>query len=209
MTKQKLDRRVRRTRRLLAEALVALIIEKEYETISITDITERADLNRATFYLHYGSKEELLMAMLEERFDELVARMEAIDPEAPIWEDYAADVLMFEHVAEYHQMYKVLLGAHGAGYVVNRVLKYIADAVEKDLRLSFSEEDSAIPLTLVAQHVGGAIFAQISWWVSHDMPFPAEYMAKVTHTLCMRGTMELLTSAELMGMKHAMGKVSE
>ena len=56
MTKQKLDRRVRRTRRLLAEALVALIIEKEYETISITDITERADLNRATFYLHYGSK---------------------------------------------------------------------------------------------------------------------------------------------------------
>lgn len=199
--KQKLDRRVRRTRRLLAEALVELITEKEYEAISITDITDRADLNRATFYLHYGSKEELLIDMLEERFDELVERMEAINPNRPQWETYEAEVLIFEHAAEHHHMYKVLLGEHGVGYVVNRILQYIAVVVEEDLRRYIAEEASIVPLALVAQHVAGSLYAQLAWWIDNDMPYPAEYMAKITHAMCMRGTAELLPDPMTGGQK--------
>ncbi len=193
--KQKLDRRVRRTRRSLAEALVALITEKEYESISITDITERADLNRATFYLHYGSKEELLVDMLEERFDELVQRMEAINPNRPQWETYEAEVLIFEHAAEHHEMYKVLLGENGVGYVVNRVIQYTAEVVEEDMRRYISEEDINLPLTLVAQHVAGALYAQLAWWITHDMPYSPEYMGQITHGMCMRGTADLIENA--------------
>jgi AcrR family transcriptional regulator len=188
--KQKIDRRVRRTRRLLAEALVQLITEKEYEAISITDIAERADLNRATFYLHYGNKEELLVDMLEERFDELVQRMDAINPNQPQWETHEAEILMFEHAAEHHAMYKVLLGEHGVGYVVNRIVQYIADVVEADMRRYLTEENSTIPLILVAQHIAGSLYAQLAWWITNDMPYSAEYMAKITHRLCMLGTAE-------------------
>ncbi|MCB0037188.1 MAG: TetR/AcrR family transcriptional regulator [Anaerolineales bacterium] len=193
--KQKLDRRVRRTRRLLAEALVALITEKEYESISITDITERADLNRATFYLHYGSKEELLVDMLEERFDELVQRMEALNPNRPQWETCEAEVLIFEHAAEHHQMYKVLLGENGVGYVVNRVIQYTAEVVEEDIRRYITEDDINLPLTLVAQHVAGALYAQLAWWITHDMPYTPEYMGQITHGMCMRGTADLIGNA--------------
>lgn len=193
--KQKLDRRVRRTRRLLGEALVALITEKEYESISITDITERADLNRATFYLHYGSKEELLVDMLEERFDELVQRMEAINPNRPQWETYEAEVLIFEHAAEHHKMYKVLLGQNGVGYVVNRIVQYIADVVEEDMKRFITTDDINIPLPLVAQHVAGALYAQLAWWITHDMPYTPEYMAKITHRMCMRGTADVIEGA--------------
>src|SRR5690554_1736020 len=70
---EKVDRRVRRTRRQLCEAMLALLVERDYDTITVQEITERADLNRATFYHHFNHKDELLTAALEARFDELVA----------------------------------------------------------------------------------------------------------------------------------------
>src|SRR5690606_21323881 len=52
-TSEKLDRRIRRTRRLLCEAMLALLVEEEYESITVQQITSRADVNRATFYHHF------------------------------------------------------------------------------------------------------------------------------------------------------------
>ena len=71
MTKP-MDRRVRRTRRRLRDALIQLIMEKGYDNVTIQNITDAADLSRATFYLHYTDKDELLASSLEEMFDELL-----------------------------------------------------------------------------------------------------------------------------------------
>ena len=59
MKSNKPDRRVNRTRRLLREALLALIMEEGYDAVTIEEITDRADLGRTTFYLHYRDKEDL------------------------------------------------------------------------------------------------------------------------------------------------------
>lgn len=63
MKNPKEDRRIRRTQRLLKESLGALMSKKAFKDITIKDITELADLNRGTFYLHYSDTYELLMAM--------------------------------------------------------------------------------------------------------------------------------------------------
>ena len=60
MEDQKQDRRVRRTQKLLKDSLVTLMQEKEFKNISVKDITDRADLNRGTFYLHYTDTYHLL-----------------------------------------------------------------------------------------------------------------------------------------------------
>lgn len=59
------DRRIRRTRKLLYEALVELISEKEYDEITIQEITERADIGHRTFYRHYAGKDELLIDVMK------------------------------------------------------------------------------------------------------------------------------------------------
>jgi len=59
---ERLDPRIRRTRNLLQDALRRLLEEKEFDKISVQDITEAATLNRATFYAHYSDK----FALLEE-----------------------------------------------------------------------------------------------------------------------------------------------
>jgi AcrR family transcriptional regulator len=68
------DPRVLRSRRMLMEALIKLLNEKEFDDISIQDIADAATLNRATFYLHYPDKNALLQAMTAARFRELIAR---------------------------------------------------------------------------------------------------------------------------------------
>ena len=80
----KLDRRVIRTRQLLREALMELILENEkgYDGVTVKDIAERANVGRATFYLHYeGGKETLLLSSLQEIYDELVARIKNLKRE--------------------------------------------------------------------------------------------------------------------------------
>lgn len=75
MRNPKEDRRVRRTQKLLKESLVQLMSEKAFKDITIKDITERADLNRGTFYLHYSDTYDLLTAMengVLEDFQEMI-----------------------------------------------------------------------------------------------------------------------------------------
>jgi AcrR family transcriptional regulator len=68
------DPRILRSRRMLMEALVRLLTQKEFEDISIQEITDEATLNRATFYLHYADKNALLQAMTATRFRNLISR---------------------------------------------------------------------------------------------------------------------------------------
>ena len=187
-----LDRRQRRTRKLLAEALVQLIQSKGYEAISITDITDTADLNRATFYLHYGSKEELLVDLLESQFDELVAQMDAQIDTVPLWATSAPEQLVYNHIAEHIAFYRILLAQNAIGYIIKRIIDYIAQVVERDITAVLPQGyQFPIPLSLVSQHVAGAMYAQMVWWIENDMPYSPTYMAQVTHALCMRGTIEL------------------
>ena len=73
-TTETTDPRILRSRRMLMEALVRLLTQKEFEDISIQEIADEATLNRATFYLHYPDKNALLQAMTAARFRDLIAR---------------------------------------------------------------------------------------------------------------------------------------
>jgi AcrR family transcriptional regulator len=73
-TAETTDPRILRSRRMLMDALVRLLHQKEFDDISIQEIADEATLNRATFYLHYPDKNALLQAMTATRFRELIAR---------------------------------------------------------------------------------------------------------------------------------------
>jgi AcrR family transcriptional regulator len=68
------DPRILRSRRMLMEALARLLTKKEFEDVSVQEISDEATLNRATFYLHYADKSALLQAMTESRFRDLIER---------------------------------------------------------------------------------------------------------------------------------------
>src|SRR3954471_18881765 len=69
VSKKKTDARIRRTRDALGDALVALMQEKPFETITVQDVLDRAKVGRSTFYSHYSDKDDLLMSDAEEFFE--------------------------------------------------------------------------------------------------------------------------------------------
>jgi AcrR family transcriptional regulator len=67
------DPRVKRTRQLLQQALVSLLAEKDFRSITVQDIAGKATVNRATFYAHFDGKYALMDAVVRERFREAVS----------------------------------------------------------------------------------------------------------------------------------------
>ena len=193
---EKIDRRIRRTRRQLSDAMLALLVEQDYESITVQEITARADLNRATFYHHFTHKDELLAAALEDRFDELVASFGELPTGKALWGDRTPELLTFRHVAEHAALYKVLLGNRGMGHVIHRIINYIARFTQHKLLTACPPHPTAaIPDVVIAQHIAGSLFALISWWVTNNLPYTPEEMTEMSHTLCTYGVASVLEAA--------------
>lgn len=182
MENHRIDRRVQRTRALLRDALFELINEKGYASITIQDITDRANLNRVTFYFHYKDKDDLLFKVIQELYDALVTNQSKAQS---VHEWAQQDALFaFQHVHEYAHLYKVLLSEKGSLSVVGRLIDYFAaQAVEKAKQVL--PEDAALPLPLeVVEHFYASAFVGlVRWWVLHDMPYSAEKMAEICYML--------------------------
>ncbi|WP_047983401.1 TetR/AcrR family transcriptional regulator [Ornithinibacillus californiensis] len=70
-TTQKLDRRVRRTKQTFIKSYISLIKEKGYRNVTVTDVVNKSDYNRATFYAHFKNIEDLTNEIIEKTSDEL------------------------------------------------------------------------------------------------------------------------------------------
>jgi len=180
---ERLDPRVIRTRKLLREALIELIPEKGYDEITIKEITDRATLNRATFYLHYRDKEDLLDRGFEEIWDELTR--ENPFPEAPggkLSLDATRKTILtdFEHLARHAEFYRVMIGRHGVAHFIYRMQEYVYKATEKRLQaLGSSRRQADLPLEVVLQFVASAYVGLMHWWLDNDMPSSPSEMAEL------------------------------
>lgn len=190
----RLDRRVVRTRQLLRDALMELILEKGYDEVTVQHIAERANVGRATLYLHYkGGKEELLLSNLEALYDELVERIKPVKSESSLYGNHRASRVAFEHAAEHHDLYLIILHGQGAGAIAQRIREYLAAVIQGDLEAM--NEDSPIPLEIVAHYLAGSLVTLITWWLENDMPHSAEYMAETFARLTLPGIRELMGNA--------------
>ena len=179
-----LDRRVQRTRKLLRDALMALILENGYDAVTIQDITNRANLGRATFYLHYRDKEELLLSSLQEIFDELVATVERDMPGLSMLnDDNLPGLVAFQHAAAHRDLYRVMLSGQAAAKVEHRIRDYLAEVIKRRIIALVPEDKLPVPVDLLAQHYAGSMLALIEWWLGHDMPYTVEYMAQTLRRL--------------------------
>lgn len=182
MTEQKLDRRVQRTRQALRDALFALIEEKGYAAITVENITDRANLNRVTFYFHYRDKEDLLFKVLHELYEELTHRQPT--PETLDQWMQRDTLFAFQHVQAYAHLYRVLLSEKGSLSLVGRLIDYFADsAVKVDQALLPTHAKPPLPLPIVEHFYAGAFIGLMRWWVLNDMPYPPEEMAAICHRL--------------------------
>lgn len=201
---QKTDRRVSRTRRGLQEALFALILEKGYDSVTIEEITNRADLGRTTFYLHYRDKEDLLMQAVRDVVDDLVSQLAQypMDSLKLRSETELADLLVpvvtlaFEHVAQNADLYRVLLRGDGTHLVLQRLREILREAIASLIQHFTTREHLVlkpkVPIDVFLNSLAGAWMGLLAWWLEEDMPYTSEQMAVMYQRMFMRSTREIL-----------------
>jgi AcrR family transcriptional regulator len=168
------DRRVRRTRQALHEALIALVLDRGYEALTVQDILDRADVGRSTFYAHYRDKEALLTAT----FDDLREQLEReAGHEAPLHPGRPAE-LIFEHAHRHQRVYRALCGRRG-GQAVQRHLHRMV----RDLLRDAAPAEPGLPAELVAEFHTSATLGLLVWWIDQDFAHGPEWLAAAYRTL--------------------------
>ena len=189
---EQVDRRVRRTKKSLEDALIALTLEKEYDEITIQEITERADVGYRTFFRHYSDKDELLKDVLDTTMMELRELMTPPSPEILVDPNFkAADfkegVILFRHVQEHCDLYRVLLRSERT--FIESVMAFAIQGMEADLGSLVAPD---ISIEIMANHMAWATLALVRWWLDSDMPYAPEVMGEYSFRLVVQPVREMI-----------------
>ncbi|MEZ4712922.1 MAG: TetR/AcrR family transcriptional regulator [Caldilineaceae bacterium] len=166
------DLRIRRTRKMLQQAFIGLVLERGFEDITVNMLAERAMINRATFYRHYTDKYDLAEKVYADLTADYMASVQALDSTDPVdgW------TLLFEHVAAYADFYLALLT--GIPHFQERV----RDQIETQLHQIFNsigldEGQTAMPLPLILRYLAAAQMGIVQWWLETNRTIPPRAMA--------------------------------
>jgi AcrR family transcriptional regulator len=198
--KPKVDRRVQRTLQSLRTALLELIKEKDYDEISIEEITERANVGRTTFYLHYKDKEDLLM----EEISAIMYERAQVLSEIPfsVWvpvseEDIKKNIalqpllLVFEHIYNNSELYYLLLKSTNSSRIVERIRQISTDAIVKFVENKMETDPipllAEVPIEFFAAFFSGALISVVGWWIREDMRHSPEEVTNMFRSLFFSG----------------------
>jgi AcrR family transcriptional regulator len=176
-----LDPRIRRTRRMLREAVLDLAAEHDFAEITVGDITARAEVNRATFYLHYRNKEDLVAQALDALFEEFTAEERAfVAAHGQVTPDAVPPPLveLFHHAAERSELYRRLLSETGSNAFAARLRAFHEQeflAVWHDMGLA--PLPGSAPPELRARIAAAAAQSAIRWWLACGRADDPETMA--------------------------------
>lgn len=181
----KLDRRVRRTRRDLRDALVTLILERGWDDVSVQEVCDRADVGRSTFYVHFADKEELLLS----GFDELHAMLDESRRSGSGLFAFAETLIV--HAKENHRLFKAVVGKK-SGQAVQRRFRDVV------LRLTEDELEhlgvAATERPMVARYVAGGFVELLLNWLERPSGVDSAVLTAMLRQL-VRGTLSAGASA--------------
>lgn len=182
------DLRVRRTQKLLWEALLALMDERDFEAITVKDICDRAMVHRTTFYKHYQDKYDLLMRGMQHMHASLKEEAHVPPEVAPT--DIAAwhFQLIFKHVARYEHFYRLMLCGDGLGTFYSMMQRYLVERNEERLQqLQEAGLTFAQPIPFLAHFSAGALIGIVTWWLENNMAYSPEQMAQYMKSVMFDG----------------------
>src|SRR6476646_4754164 len=178
MSQPGMNVRLRRTQKLLREALIALIEERGFDALTIGELTERALVSRAAFYRNYQDKYDLVDQIFQEAMSTLLAAVGELgrDHPAEIW------VTFFEHIAEYERLYRALLGKNGSPWFVRKMRAALAGLINERGQLPHGPIGGVQPThsfadAFVPDLVSALFVEAITWWLEQGRPYPPREIA--------------------------------
>src|SRR6478609_5900122 len=179
------DRRTLRTRDALGDALVHLMHERPFKSITVQDVLDRAGVGRSTFYTHYRDKDDLFLSDVEEFWEMISSILDRSGENsmrvAPVRE-------LFSHIADVKVFRDALVAAGKIHDVMELGQGQFARAIEKRLvKLTSGQGTVPAPLSATAHALAGALFSSMMWWIDRGMPASPQEMDEAFHRLVWSG----------------------
>ena len=188
-----IDPRVKRTRRLLRDALVSLILKKDFASITIREITERAEVAYITFYRHYESLDQLLMEVLDEGLVELMTHIEALARQSDPSSLETEGRLIFEYIEQKADLFRILLKSQSVTRIRKKVVSNISTIFQKSC-VPLERLGNQVTINMASNHIATSLLSLIEWWLENNMkPSPIE-MGKVYKSLIIDSTVGAVSS---------------
>ncbi|HZY42149.1 MAG TPA: TetR/AcrR family transcriptional regulator [Anaerolineae bacterium] len=181
------ERRKQRTRELLKQAAIELIVEKGYEAVTVEAITDRADMGRGTFYIHFQDKDDIIWSIVKDVI--AAGDVEANNRyliERPTHAEYLGVRLLFEYAGKRRDLYRILLGQQGSAALSSKLQHVIAAEIAREIRQSRVFKDIALPPQFTAQFVAGALVRLLTWWIETPDAYTADQMADMFYEMLKR-----------------------
>lgn len=187
------DRRIQKTRKLLHEAVISLMLEKRYEDISVQDILDLANVGRSTFYMHFQNKDELLTSGVHQDLRTMLKTAQEKAPAVsgrPYESIIGFSLTMFEHAFEYRGVWKAMLGSRAGAIVRHNMQEVLADLIRDAYKKEFQRRRktiSEVPFELMVHFLASTFMSVMSWWLNHKSPIPPKAIDDIFRALVVPG----------------------
>lgn len=169
----KVDRRITKSQEAIKKAVIELMTEKSFDDITIQDISDRANVNRGTIYLHYADKYDLLDKLMEEHINKLRKTCEwACEME---WIE--ATLIFFEYFESNYLFFSTMLASKGAPSFRSRFIEFLIEEFKDEVDVT-KGKNHGLSEDVIVKFTANAYVGVLESWLKDGMPSPPHVMAK-------------------------------
>jgi AcrR family transcriptional regulator len=193
MGKAKVDRRVLRTRQGLHAALIALILEKRYDKITVQEIIDRANVGRSTFYAHFLDKDDLLISGFQRYDNEIAQKLESAGEDDAARHLFLHSLVFFRHAYDHHELYWAMLNGGGGDILMGTARRHMHITIQRHLDEVVAAGNAAmIPMPVVTAFLAGALLSVLTWWLDNGMSLSPEQINNMYQSMAKSGLRALI-----------------
>jgi AcrR family transcriptional regulator len=186
MKQEKRDRRSERSRQLIREAMLELLVGARFEQITVQAILDRANVGRSTFYAHYYDKEDVLANIAEEQLKALSGQL----LERGAGEQLIPSLELFQHVQSHVEYFQALQQGQGRKALWDSAQASLSCTIHQALADSaMGRCQTTVPAEVTAQYLAGALLNLVRWWMEAGMPYTPQTMDRFFQQLALPGVL--------------------
>ena len=172
----KVDRRIMKTKEAINNAFIQLMSERDFNKITINDISERANINRGTIYLHYTDKFDLLDKCIDEHLSNMLNFCNSTKTGEERLNIFHSLLPMFKYFEENYLLYSSMLSNKGISCFHDKMMRMSINGINELINLGKINQEYNKDVDI--QFMASAFVGTVEWWIENDMPHSPQFMAQ-------------------------------